>query len=275
MILQDSQGATVRSVTSAADGAFQIGDVAPGSYVIRVQLADALLLTRAIVVRGSLPVDVALDVGPTLHEEVVVRGDAGSNTAEHPWSVAGDSVRRTIASTPGQQVQNALATLPGWMAEDNGLLHVRGVDDGLLYVQDGIPVYERLDRVFGMPPDSSAIASMEVLNGYIPPEFGFKSGGVIQVRSESGRGGRWSGSLGVGAASFKTANVDALGFGPIGTSGGLMFTGSHETSARFLDPVDPGNLHNSGSASAGSTQLTWQHAGRPVHGHHPGQPQRL
>jgi hypothetical protein len=262
--LQDSQGAAVRTTTSTAEGTFQLLDVAPGGYVIRVVLRDALLTTRNIVVRGSLPVEVALDVGSAVHEEVVVRGDAGSNTTEHPWSVAGDAIRRTLASTPGQQVQNALAALPGWMAEDNGLLHVRGVDDGLLYVQDGIPVYERLDRVFGMPPNPSAIASMEVLNSYIPPEFGFKSGGVIQVRSETGRGGRWSGSIGAGAADFSTRNIDAVAAGPLGTSGGLMFTGSYERSVRFLDPVDPGNLHNSGSAANGGAQWTSQRAGHLI-----------
>jgi len=262
--LLDSRGTSIRSATSAADGTFRLSDVAPGGYVIRVQLRDALLLERSIVVRGSLPVEMTLEIGPAMHEEVVVRGDAGSNTAEHPWSVAGDAVRRTIASTPGQQVQNALATLPGWMAEDNGLLHVRGVDDGLLYVQDGIPVYERLDRVFGMPPNPSAIASMEVLNGYIPPEFGFKSGGVIQVRSETGRGGPWSGSIGAGAADLSTRNVDALAAGPLGSTAGVMFTASHETSSRFLDPVDPGNLHNTGAASSGGAQLTWQRAGHLI-----------
>ena len=36
--------------------------------------------------------------------------------------------------------------MPGWATEDNGLLHSRGVDDGFLYVVDGVPVYERLDQ---------------------------------------------------------------------------------------------------------------------------------
>ena len=143
-------------------------------------------VTKPLVVRGSLPVELALQTGMAVAESIVVRGDAAANTTEHPWSLAGETVRDVGEPLPGQRVQGALAALPGWMSEDNGLLHIRGVDDGLLYVQDGIPVYARLDRLFGMPPNPSAIASMHVMNGYIPPEFGFKSGGVVEVRTESG-----------------------------------------------------------------------------------------
>ena len=87
---------------------------------------------------------------------MVVRGDAGANTAERPWSLAGEAVRDVGSRSRASASRRALASLPGWMSEDNGLLHVRGVDDGLLYVQDGIPVYARLDRLFGMPPNPSA-----------------------------------------------------------------------------------------------------------------------
>jgi hypothetical protein len=163
--LLDPAGNAIRRTTSEADGSFRIADVAPGSYVVRVELAGLVVLTRTLVVRGSLPVELTLQTGPTVAESIVVRGDAGSNTTERP--LAGDVVREVGEPLPSQRVQAALAGLPGWMSEDNGLLHVRGVDDGLLYVQDGIPVYARLDRLFGMPPNPSAIASLDVLNGYI------------------------------------------------------------------------------------------------------------
>ena len=68
-----------------------------------------------------------------------------------------------------------MATLPGWSSEDNGLLHVRGTDDGFLYVFDGVPVYERLDQLSGLGPDLSTVESISVITGYIPPEFGHKA----------------------------------------------------------------------------------------------------
>jgi outer membrane receptor protein involved in Fe transport len=224
---------------------------------VRVDVGGALGVAQPLVVRGSLPIELTLQAAPTVREDVVVQGDASSNAAERPWSLAGDSIGRSPEPLPGQRVQSALASLPGWSAEDNGLLHVRGVDDGLLYVQDGIPVYERLDRLFGMAPDPSGIASMHVMNGYIPPEFGFKSGAVVVVRSRSGTEGSWGGTFEGGVADLDTRYVQAFAAGSLGTSTGLMLRASDERSSRFLDPVDLGNFHNDGRASSAAAQATW------------------
>lgn len=256
VLLADSAGNVVRSRNTGTDGSFRIEDVAPGSYTVRVEWQGTIVVTRSLVIRGSLPVDVELAAGLVRHDAVVVRGDADVNTAERPWSLAGDALRRNAETLPSQRVQATLSTLPGWTSEDNGLLHVRGVDDGLLYVQDGIPIYERVDRLFGLAPNPSGIASLHVLNGYIPPEFGLKSGGVIEVRSESGVGERWSGTLDAGAGSFETRNVSVLAAGPADHATGLMFTGSVEGSSRFLDAVDLANYHNEGRAASAGAQAT-------------------
>lgn len=254
--LTDGLGVVVGSTITGSSGAFEIRDVAPGTYVVHVSSAGTTLVARSVVVRGSLPVQLTLTAGSVVTEDIVVRGDAASNTPERPWTVAGESVRRMPQPLPSQRVQGALATLPGWMGEDNGLLHVRGVDDGLLYVQDGIPVYERVDRLFGLPPNPSGIASLHVLNGYIPAEYGFKAGAVVVVRSETGIAGDWSGTLDAGAGGDDTRYVEGFAAGPLGRRGGLMFTASDERSSRFLDPVDLGNFHNDGRSTSGGAQLT-------------------
>ena len=257
VVLADFQGRPISARLTGADGAFFIADVAPGEYRLRVELQGAVVFVQPLVVSGSLPVDLVLQIGASVHEDVVVRGDAAPITAEQPASLGADSVRQAGGAMPGHRIQRALSTLAGFSTEDNGLLHVRGVDDGLLYVQDGIPVYERVDRLFGIPPSASAVASVHVLDGYIPPEFGFKSGGVVEVRSQTGLGGPWSGSVDVGIADLRTRTFEAAASGPIGQTAGLMVTGSHERSSRYLDPVDPGNLHNDGWGAAGSAQFTW------------------
>jgi len=256
VMLQDSAGNVLRSRSSGVDGSFRLDDVAPGSYTIRVEWQGAIVLTRSLVVRGSLPVDLELAAGLVRHDEVVVRGDADVNTVERRWTLAGDALRNHAESPPSQRVQATLANLPGWTSEDNGLLHVRGVDDGLLYVQDGIPIYERVDRLFGLAPNPSGIASLHVINGYIPPEFGLKSGGVVEVRSESGGRERWAGTIDAGAGSFEALNLNMLAAGPLDDSTGVMFTGSLEGSSRFVDPVDPGNFHNQGRAASAGAQGT-------------------
>ncbi len=257
VVITDPLGTEVARATSGVDGAFSFADIAPGSYTVRVAAGNAELLAQPLVVRGGLPIELALRARPTLREDVVVHGDASENAAEHPHTLAGDAVRSVAEPIPSQRVQAALASLPGWSAEDNGLLHVRGADDGLLYVQDGIPVYERLDRLFGLPPSPAAIDSMHVMNGYVPPEFGFKAGAVVVVRSETGIRANWNGTVDAGVADLDTRHVQGVAAGPIGGFAALMFTASDERSSRFLDPVDLANYHNEGRSTSAATQLTW------------------
>jgi outer membrane receptor protein involved in Fe transport len=257
VLLQDSSGNTVSSTSTADDGSFRMADVAPGTYGLRVEVGGSPVLSRTLVVRGSLPVELSLQTGVALSESIVVRGDAGSATVDHSWSIAGAAVREAAEPNPSGRVQATLASLAGWRMEDNGLLHVRGVDDGLLYVQDGIPVYARLDRLFGMPPNPSAIASLHVLNGYIPPEFGFKSGAVVEVRTETGIQGSWTGAFDTGIADLDTRHLEGFAAGPLGSRAGLMVTGSDERSSRFLDPVALENFHNEGRTSSVAAQLTY------------------
>ena len=104
------------------------------------------------------------------------------------------------ARTGARRLQDVVATLPGWATEDNGLLHSRGVDDGFLYVVDGVPVYERLDQTSGLAPDTSTIDALTVVTGYVPPEYGYKAGGVIDVRTRAATG-RWRGFAETAAAA--------------------------------------------------------------------------
>ena len=260
ILLQDLNATSLRSGQSAADGSFRIDDVAPGAYVVRVQVQGRTVLTKRLVIRGSLPVDLDLQAGLGLHDEVVVRGDAAPSSVERPWSLSGDAVRSAHESLPSQRLQTTLGSLAGWTMEDNGLLHVRGVADGLLYVVDGIPVYERLDRLFGVAPNPSGIASIHVINGYLPPEFGWKSVAVVEVRSETGVADGWSGTVDAGGGGFATRYASGLAGGPIGAQGGLMVAASSEASSRFLDPVDLGNFHNEGRSTTAALHWTWRPA---------------
>ena len=79
---------------------------------------------------------------------------------------------------------------------------VLAVDDGFLSVVDGVPVYERLDQTSGVAPDTSTIDAITVVTGYVPPEFGYKAGGVVELPTRAATDA-WKGSyeLGVGSDS--------------------------------------------------------------------------
>ncbi len=171
-------------------------------------------------------------------------------------SIAGTTLAQIPVRAIAKGVQEAVATLPGWATEDNGLLHVRGSDDGFLYVIDGVPVYERLDQLSGLAPDLSTIESINVLTGYIPPEFGYKAGGVIELSSKS-RSNTWTGSLQAQRGSdHDISGAISIG-GPLNRQLAMTIAAAAQRSDRFLDPVHPDNLHNDGDVAGGTAQLTW------------------
>ena len=255
--LLDGLGAPLQSVT-ADSGQFRFTNVAPGTYSLRADAAPLHALVPTLTVGGALPVRVDVRLSAAVAEQVIVnaqQGDPVSVTTR--ITLGGEAVRRAPARIRSRGLQDAIATTPGWATEDNGLLHVRGVDDGFLYVVDGVPVYERLDGLFGVAPDPAMIDSVNVLTGYVPAEFGFKSGGVIEVSSAGRAADNWLGTLDAGLGSEEAFDFSTLAGGPLGRATALTLGVAGLRSSRYLDPVHPDNFHNDGGTMSGGGQFSW------------------
>jgi hypothetical protein len=180
----------VATTQTEVNGRFRLDDVAPGTYTLLAEAPPQRSDARVVTVQAALPIDVELTLAARIAESVVVQGADEAPSVTARVTIAGEALRQMPARLTSRGVPQVLATLPGWTSEDNGLLHVRGVDDGVLYVEDGVPVYDRLDTLFGVAPDPASIGSMNVLTGYIPPEYGLKSGAVIEVQRHAAPGRR-------------------------------------------------------------------------------------
>jgi hypothetical protein len=163
-----------------------------------------------------------------------------------------DLAQVQIDELPGvsgsHQLQQIVATTPGMVTENDGLLHVRGVDDGVLYVIDGIPIMDRVDALTGISPDVNVIRSMNVMTGGIPAEFGGRSGAVVQIEEKTGLDSAWMGSVTAGAGSFDATEISSTIGGSITNKLGIFAAETFSRSHRFLDPPDPGNFNNRGGA---------------------------
>jgi hypothetical protein len=254
--LLDQLGRPLTSVTAVDNGEYRFTNVAPGTYALSADAPPLRAIVESVHVSGALPVVVDLRLSPGLAEEVTVRADEPAATTSEV-TLAGETIRRLPTRLRSRGLQDAVATTPGWASEDNGLLHVRGVDDGFLYVIDGVPVYERIDGLFGVAPDPALVDSVNVMTGYIPPEFGFKSGGVIDVRSAAGVADRWGGSIEAETASEATRSFSTLTGGPLGRRMAMTAGVTGLRSSRFLDPVHPDNLHNDGNTLSGGGHWGW------------------
>lgn len=255
--LLDPLGQSIATVTSDDEGRFRLRGVAPGVYQVGAEAPPLRSPSHRLSVRDGLPVEVELRLSPQLSESVGVAADGNDSGGSSGTTLAGEAVRRAASALRGGALRAAVAKTPGWTSEDNGLMHYRGVDDGLLFVLDGIPVYERLDAQFGAGFDPLTLGSLRVLSGYIPPEFGLRSGGVIEVRSRAGSIDSWSGLLETGVGGYRGQALSGLLQGPAGRNASLTLSLGAERSRRFLDPVSLDNLHNQGSSGGGEVELAW------------------
>jgi len=259
--LLDPLGVPLRAVT-ATRGRFTLADVAPGTYALRADAPHLRAIVQQITVSTAIPVTIEMRLAAVAAEQVVVQGsESSAESATSRVTLSGEAIRRAPTRLRGRGLQGAIATAPGWATEDNGLLHVRGVDDGFLYVIDGIPVYERLDGLFGVAPDPALVDSLNVVTGYIPPEFGWKAGGVLEVRSGSRAAERWEGSLDFSGGGDETLEGAVVSGGPAGPDASLTVGIAAHSSSRFLDPVHPDNLHNQGASWSGGGQYGWNISG--------------
>lgn len=246
--LLDQRGAQLRRATSGTNGRFAFAGLPPGSYYLRASGGQLVSALQTVIVGSALTTEIEVRLGARSTETLVVTPDTERPALEVRTSLSGESVERTPARLNGRGMRGAVASTPGWSSEDNGLIHVRGVDDGFLYVIDGIPLYDRFDTLFGVSPDANEVASLNVITGHLPAEFGLKAGGVIEINTGLGTQEEWSGAIEGSVASESTGGGNARLAGPWGRNAELALHGSAEASDRYVDPVDPNNFHSHGSS---------------------------
>ena len=177
------------ATTTAARGEYLFDNVPFGSYVLRASVAGFQNVAQTVSVRANLPVVINIKLGlagvsesvSIVADEPLVQPDSSGTET----TIDESFIRRQPGAAGGRQLQNVIATAPGWRMENDGLLHVRGVDDGILYVVDGVPVTDRQDVTSGNSYGTEMIRSLDVITGNIPAEFGGRSGAVVAVQSKS------------------------------------------------------------------------------------------
>ena len=142
VVLLDQRGALLRSATGDTEGRFVFRGIAPGSYYLKASSAPLVSSLQSVVVGSALPIDLDLHLAARTAETLVVTPGPELAALATRTSLSGESVRQVPERLAGRGLRAAVATTAGWATEDNGIIHVRGVDDGFLLVIDGVPLYE-------------------------------------------------------------------------------------------------------------------------------------
>ena len=145
------------------------------------------------------PVPVQLDrfvVSSTLGrlQEEIVPG-LGATT----YTIGGGQID-SIAQGENAPFSQVLLRAPGVVQDSFGEDHVRGEHGSLQYRINGILLPEALNG-FGQELDTRFIDSVALTTGALPAQFGFRTAGVVDVTTKSGRD-LAGGSIGVYGGSF-------------------------------------------------------------------------
>ena len=198
-------------VATDAQGTFVLAPLPYGRYRLRVFPAAGFRVVDVdAVVRSNLPtiLDVRLALA-ALDDAQVVR--APFDTV--PVTTRSEQrVNAAMAVLPAQRsasLASLISSGTGMARGHNALVHVRGVEDGLLYVVDGVPVTERYDLLHASAFDIDAVDAITVITGNLPAEFGGRSGAVVSIDRSSGQ--RASGYARIGGGSRSTVDASAGG----------------------------------------------------------------
>ena len=243
-----------KSETIAGDqGQFQFENVPYGAYVVRVSAAGFKSSATDLNVRSNVPVRVSvkLEISTNKVDLTVEMPDVlGHETPRTETIIDERDIKLTPSVVRRDQLQALVSTTPGWNTENDGLMHIRGVDDGTLYVVGGVPTPDRVDGLFAGSFNTDAITSLDIITGNIPAEFGDRSGAVVVVQPKSGLATPLNGTLALGAGSFDSGDVSTtLGGGTKEWGSSLLVrdispTGSLTRWIRAISTIEAGMFHS-------------------------------
>jgi hypothetical protein len=241
-----------RTTSTDASGRFTIPNVPFNPYHVTIAGSGFASYASDIEVLSSVPValKVTLKVGGSA-ESVTVEA-TGGDLIENTSTFHTDVDRGLFDKLPLESQSSSLSSLvtlssPGIAADSNGLFHGMGDHAENSFSLDGQPMTDQQSKVFSNQVPLDAIASMEVIAGAPPAEYGEKTSVVINATTRSGQGLTTpTGSLTTSYGSFGTSSLGFdLGYG--GQNWGNFISVNGLNTGRFLDPPEFTVIHAKGN----------------------------
>ena len=244
-------GFSRNAVTDVA-GKFTIPNVPFNSYHVMVSAKGFDAYAQDVDVRSTVPVDLSIALKVEGSSESVTVEANGEDLLEKSSTFHTDIDRSLFDKLPLESQSSSLSSLvtlssPGIAADSNGLFHGMGDHAENSFSVDGQPITDQQSKVFSNQIPLDSIASMEVISGAPPAEFGEKTSVVINATTRSGQGlTKPTGSVAASYGSFGTSTAGFnLGYG--GEKWGNFISVSGLNTGRFLDPPEFTVIHAKGN----------------------------
>jgi Carboxypeptidase regulatory-like domain len=244
-------GFSRRAVTDAA-GKFAIPNVPLNPYHLTVAGSGFASYASDVDVRSTVPVAINVTLKVSGSAESVTVEATGGDLIENTSTFHTDVDRGLFDKLPLESQSSSLSSLvtlssPGIAADSNGLFHGMGDHAENSFSLDGQPITDQQSKVFSNQVPLDAIASMEVISGAPPAEYGEKTSVVINATTRSGQGLTTpTGSVTSSYGSFGTSTLEFdLGYG--GQNWGNFISANGLDTGRFLDPPEFTVIHSKGN----------------------------
>jgi hypothetical protein len=242
-----------RAANTGPDGSFRFNDVPPNNYQLTVSATGFAAATQTLDVRTSVPISLKIPLNISSATETVTVTGTASETLENVSTAHTDVDQSLITRLPVRSPGSGLSDVvtlaaPGVVADSNGLFHPQGDHAQTSYSVDNQVISDQQSKAFSTQLPPNAIASMEVITGATPAEYGDKTSLVVNVITKSGLNQkRPTGSFSTTYGTFGTISQDAsLAYG--NAKIGNFVTFGFERSRRFLDGPEFTVLHDRGTA---------------------------
>ena len=240
-----------KTVTTDDSGAYHFLDLPPNNYHLSATAPGFTGFGADVTVRGSVPVTqpIMLAIGAE-NTSIDVSGTADLvESAPTPHTEVDTSQFENLPtySVAGGLNDVVAHSAPGVIEDSNGFIHPQGDHAETQFVFDNQPVTDQQNKNFSTSMPENAIASVEVIAGAPPAEYGDKTSLVINAITKSGLGVPKSfGSVTTDYGSFGTVSQAAT-FGDGGKDWGNFISLNGVRSGRYLDPPEFSALHDVGN----------------------------
>ncbi|HWE48488.1 MAG TPA: TonB-dependent receptor [Bryobacteraceae bacterium] len=251
-----------RTTTTDTAGAFRFLNVPENTYHTTINAPGFQEVVRDVDVRATVAVNlpVSLSVASTT-QTLDVQSSADlveSVPTAHVDVDASQMEKLPMSSIAGGLNAVVAHSAPGIIEDSNGLIHPQGDHAQTQFVFDNQPITDQQSKQFSTSMPENAIASVEVITGAPPAEFGDKTSLVINAITKSGLGVDKSfGSETVSYGSFGTAS-ESTTFGEGGKQWGEFISANTVRSGRYLDPPELSALHDVGNNQTIFNRLDYQ-----------------
>src|SRR5438552_16395484 len=240
-----------RACVAGPEGRYAALDLSFGVYRLSLQAEGFAPWSDLVEIRSEVPVRVAVTLGVAPVTTQVQVNDSATLVDPYStgtlYSIGRQAIEEHDAAQPGRELLDLVAEQQGWVYEANGVLHPRGSEYDVQFVEDGLPLTQNRSPAFAPSFDAGEVESLRVLTASFPAEYGRKLGGIVEVTTKKDVLTGWHGRFDAGGGSFSTLN-GAAGLSYAREAERFSIAGEGFHTDRYLDSPVPGNYTNRGNA---------------------------